>query len=131
MMELRPTRELRFTIRLRPVTKKNSHQMRLNTKTGRWFPAPSAAYQQYEKDAQWFMPAVETITTPVNVRGLFYMPTHGIVDLVNLEQALLDTLVHYKVLSDDNSRVVVSMDGSRVLYDKTNPRTEVIIEYVG
>jgi hypothetical protein len=31
-------------------------------------------------------------------------------------------------LADDNSNIVVSMDGSRVLYSKENPRTEIEIE---
>lgn len=129
MMEIKPKKRIRFSINMRPITKKNSQTMRMNTKTGRFFPAPSAAYQRYERDARWFIPAIKTIETPVNVRGLFYMPTRGIVDLVNLEEALLDVLVKYGVLKDDNCRIVVSMDGSRVLYDKENPRTEVEIEY--
>lgn len=131
MKELKPNARLEFTIRLKPVTKKNSHQMRINHKTGHYYPAPSKTYQQYEKDALIFMPLPYRIDVPVNVRGIFYMPTHGIVDLVNLEEALLDVLVKYNVLKDDNCRIVVSMDGSRVDYDKENPRTEVIIEYVG
>ena len=39
-------------------------------------------------------------------------------------------LVKYGVIEDDNSRIIVSMDGSRVRYDKENPRTEVTIEMV-
>ena len=75
------------------------------------------------------MPHCETFRRPVNVRALFYMPTKRRVDLVNLLQALLDILVKYDVLEDDNCNIVASTDGSRVLYDKENPRTEVIIEY--
>lgn len=131
MMELKPGKKVEFTIKLRPVTKKNSNTMRLNHKTGHYYPAPSKAYQQYEKDALYFMPLPYRIEEPVNVRATFYMPTHGIVDLVNLEEALLDVLVKYHVIKDDNSRIVVSMDGSRVSYDKLNPRTEVEIQYVG
>lgn len=74
-----------------------------------------------------FMPRVSTIDRTVNVKATFYMPTHRIVDLVNLQEALLDVLVKHRVLDDDNSRIVVSMDGSRVEYDKENPRTEVEI----
>lgn len=55
------------------------------------------------------------------------MPTRRRVDLVNLEQALLDILVKYNVIEDDNSKIVFSMDGSYVDYDKENPRTEVFI----
>ena len=131
MIELIPNKQLKFTIPLKPVSKKNNIQIRLNKKTGHHYPAPSVAYQQYEKDCLYFMPLPHEITEPVNVRAIFYMPTHGIVDLVNLEEALLDVLVKYRVLKDDNSRIVASMDGSRVAYDKDKPRTEVIIEYVG
>lgn len=58
------------------------------------------------------------------------MDSRRLVDLVNLEQALCDILVHYKIIEDDNSRIIASMDGSRVRYDKANPRTEVTIEEV-
>ena len=68
------------------------------------------------------------LTPPVNVKALFYMDTRRRVDLVNLEQALCDLLVHYKMIEDDNSTIIKSMDGSRVLYDKDDPRTEVVIE---
>lgn len=91
---------------------------------------PSDKYKQYEHAAAWFMPHEKTIREPVNVRALFYMPTKRRVDLVNLEEALLDVLVHYGVIDDDNSTIVAGMDGSRVLYDKDNPRTEVIITFL-
>ena len=55
------------------------------------------------------------------------MDTKRKVDLNNLLEALTDVLVKHKVLEDDNSTIVVSHDGSRVLYDKENPRTEVEI----
>lgn len=61
---------------------------------------------------------------------MFYMPTRRIVDLTNLEEAIDDILVKYGVLKDDNSRILVSHDGSRVLYDKNNPRTEVTIRFL-
>lgn len=118
---------MKFTIKLAPITKKNHSQIIKNSKTGRLMVLPSKQYKQYEKDAAWFMPRTETIKGAVNVQAHFYMPTRHRVDLVNLEQALLDILVKYRVLEDDNSKVVVSMDGSRVFYDKNNPRTEVVI----
>lgn len=55
------------------------------------------------------------------------MPTHRRVDLVNLLQATCDILVRYGILIDDNSNYVVGFDGSRVLYDKENSRTEIEI----
>jgi hypothetical protein len=39
-------------------------------------------------------------------------------------------LVKYGAIIDDNSLIVASMDGSRVYYDKDNPRTEIYIERV-
>ena len=118
---------IKFTINVIPVTKKNSQRIVINKKTGRPMILPSANYAQYEKDARWFIPNVETIEGPVNVKAVFYMPTRRRVDLVNLEEALLDVLVKYKVLADDNNLVVHSMDGSYVDYDKDSPRTEVYI----
>lgn len=90
---------------------------------------PSPQYKNYEHDCAYFMPPYKA-EGQVNVKALFYMPTRRKVDLVNLLQALLDILVKYDVIEDDNSKVVVSVDGSRVLYDKENPRTEVEITEV-
>ena len=92
---------------------------------------PSKAYKQYEKDSRYFMPKIETIDYPVNIKAIYYMPTRRRVDLCNLHEALCDSLVHHGVIADDNCRIVVSMDGSRVEYSKDNPRTEVTIERVG
>lgn len=119
---------MKFVIPLRPITKKNNMQVIKNRKTGRLMVIQSKQYLQYEKDCQWFMPTVnEPIDYPVNVKCLYYMPTRNIVDLVNLQNATLDILVKYGILKDDNYKIVVSMDGSRVLYDKESPRTEVEI----
>ena len=73
------------------------------------------------------MPHIETINYPVNVQCLYYMKTKRKVDLNNLLEATTDILVKYKILEDDNSKIVASHDGSRVYYDKDNPRTEIII----
>lgn len=62
------------------------------------------------------------------VATVFYMPTRRKVDLTNLMEAAHDTLVDAKILADDNNTIIVSVDGSRVLYDKSNPRTEIFIE---
>jgi Holliday junction resolvase RusA-like endonuclease len=118
---------IKFTISLPPITKKNSQ--RIVNRGNHPIILPSAKYEQYEQDAGWFINPLG-IDYPVNVRCLYYMPTKRIVDLVNLQEATLDVLVKYGAISDDNSRIVVSMDGSRVLYDKENPRTEIYIERV-
>ena len=118
---------IKFTIHVTPVTKKNSQRIVVNKRTGYPMILPSEKYVQYEKDARWFIPRVDTIEGPVNIKAVFYMPTRRRVDLVNLEEALLDVLVKHGLLADDNSQVVHSMDGSYVDYDKENSRTEVYI----
>ena len=90
---------------------------------------PSQKYKDYEQAAMWFIPRIKTIDYAVNVKCLFYMPTHRKVDLTNLLEAIDDIMVKAGLLADDNFTIIESHDGSRVLYDKNNPRTEVYIEY--
>lgn len=116
--------EIKLTIKLPPVTKKNSMQIVGNGK--RPMLIPSAQYRRYERDAGWFLKPL-AIAEPVNIRAIYFMPARRKVDITNLESALMDVLVKYGVIADDNCRVVVSTDGSRVMYDKENPRTEVTI----
>ena len=91
---------------------------------------PSAKYEQYEKACAVFVKPKANIDYPVNVKCLYYMPTHRRVDLTNLLEATHDILVKHGVLQDDNMNIIKSVDGSRVLYDKDNPRTEIIIEAI-
>ena len=119
---------IKFTIPLAPISKKNSQRIMTNRATGKPFIMPSAQYKQYERDAAWFIPKIaKPIDQPVNVKCLFYMPTRRKVDLTNLLEAIDDIMVKMGLLADDNSEIVQSHDGSRVLYDKANPRTEIII----
>lgn len=118
-----------FTIPGNPVTKKN-HQRILKTRDGRSFVAPSSQYKQYEAQCGWFVPR-EEIDYPVNVEAKYYMQTLRRVDLVNLLEATMDILVKYGCLKDDDSKIVVSHDGSRVLLDRKNPRVEITITKLG
>jgi len=124
---------LKFTIPLDPKGKKNSMQPRLG-KGGKFLGMmQSDIYQQYEKDCLMCIPARvrKQITEPVNVKAIYYRRTKIKVDKTNLESALLDILVKAGVLVDDsaiNPNIVAGTDGSRVRYDKKNPRTEVTIE---
>ena len=89
---------------------------------------PSKLYADFEKECQPYMPQLATpIDYPVKGKCLYWMPTKRRVDLVNLQEASLDILVKHGVLADDNSNIVVSMDGSMVFYDKDEPRTEITI----
>lgn len=58
------------------------------------------------------------------------MATKRRVDLNNLLASICDILVKYNILKDDNCNIVQTLNGSRVLYDKENPRTEIRITEV-
>ena len=89
----------------------------------------STDYLDYEKECGWFVRGQgELIDYPVNVKCVFYRDSHRRVDLTNLLAAVCDILVKYEVVQDDNCSIIVSHDGSRVLYDKEHPRTEITIE---
>lgn len=113
-----------FTICVPPVTKKNSIQ--LVKMKGRTIPLPSKKYKDYEIKALKYCPGWQ-INHPVNIEAHYYMATRRRVDITNLESALMDLLVKAGTIKDDNCSIVVSTDGSRVHYDKDNPRTEVHI----
>lgn len=118
---------IKFTIPITPVSKKNSQRI---VKAGNKFILlPSKAYVDYEQQVGYFIPKLnKPIDYPINVKCLFYMPTHRKCDLTNMLEAIDDVLVKYKLIEDDNYTIIVSHDGSRVFYDKANPRTEIIIE---
>jgi Holliday junction resolvase RusA-like endonuclease len=119
---------IKIIIPIPPVTKKNSQRI---VSCGRYHKIlPSKAYEQYEPKCKPYLEALG-IDYPVNVKALYYMPTRRRVDLVNLHEALCDVLVAHGVVQDDNCKIIASMDGSRVLYDKEHPRTEIYIERVG
>lgn len=123
---------MKLTIYGNPVTKKNSQRILYKfTKFGRKTPfiAPSKAYVDYETDClRQIKRPHSPISARVNVRCVYYMKTARRVDLANLIEATTDILVKARVLEDDNSKIVAAHNGSRVDYDKQNPRTEIWIE---
>ena len=87
------------------------------------------AHDEYAELAKWQLRPIppRPIECMVNVKCLFYMKTRRVVDQLNLSATIDDLLVEMKILKDDNSRIVVGHDGTRVLYDPINPRTEITI----
>lgn len=118
---------INFTIPIAPISKKNSQRILINSRTGKPFIMPSAAYKDYEREAALHIPRGVQINKPVNVCCLFFMPTRRKCDLTNLLEAIDDVLVKVGLLADDNYTVVAAHDGSRVYYDKDNPRTVIYI----
>lgn len=120
---------IKFTLPIRPVTKKNSGQ--IITVGG--FPRliPSKQYLQFEKDCQPYFKQVLNqigqIDYPINLQAVFYVETKRKIDLPNLLNAVDDAMVKSELILDDNRDIIASHDGSRVYHDKFNPRIEIEI----
>ncbi len=108
-------------------SKKNSQQILVNKRTGKLFISQSEIYKNFERECGKFLIKYKNNTTyPVNLKCTFYVPNKRKRDLTNLENAIADILVKYKVLEDDNYNILQSWDGSRIVYEKG--REETIIE---
>lgn len=119
-------KELKFTIPVDPKPKKNSQS--IIKVHGRPMVIQGKTYLEYEAACKKYVPRLtKPITEPVEVKCIFYRETRRTVDRVNLQEAINDILVKYGVLCNDSRDIIASEDGSRVYYDKENPRTEVTI----
>lgn len=129
----------RYVIELDPRTKKN-HQMIAGSgsrcpycgKFQKQFIRQGRANTEYTAKAFPFLtPKPEVpIDFPVRVTYLFYMGSRRKVDALNLCAAADDLLVEAGILKDDDSKIVADHDGTRVLYDKQHPRTEILIHKI-
>ncbi len=121
--------EIRFTIPLPPVTKKNHGRIVMCGRYPKLL--PSKAYENYARNAKPFLQTiyrnVGSVDSPVNLKCVFYLDRRRKGDLAGYLQAVQDLLVETGILADDNRNIVASVDGSAVLYDKENPRTEVTV----
>lgn len=121
-----------YTITGNPRPKKNNMRP-ARRKNGSLMLIQSQNYIDYANDAvpqlqqQLQQQHHDAIDTAVNVQMIYYRSDRRRTDLVNLQNATLDILVQANILADDNYNIVASMDGSRVYYDKDNPRTEITI----
>lgn len=123
---------IKFTIYGEPPSKKNSQEyVRFQRRDGTRGSAliQNERYREFDTNAGWLIPvsARQYIDYPVNIKAIYYRSNLIKVDRPNLENALLDILVHWGVLADDNRDIAAASDGSRVLYDRDNPRIEVEI----
>ena len=126
----------RCTIRGDPRTKKNSMKIaggkekcpRCHKPLEQWIRQGNAHDEWYEA-ASWQLTNKprEPIDVPVQCKYTFYIATDRLVDVLNLEAAVDDLLVKNKILKDDNRKIVVHHDGSRVYVDRANPRVEIEI----
>lgn len=124
--------EIKLTVRGNPAPKKNSQKI-MRGASGKPFVAQGDRYRHYAEAAVWQLKTKrppEPITTPVNVRCVYYRQTRVRCDLVNLLEATCDILVEAGILADDNFHIVAGHDGSCVLIDKDDPRVEITITEV-
>ena len=111
-------------------SKKNSQRIIFNKNTHRPMIIQSEIYKQFERDCGIFLKKYESniITYPVNLKCLIYVSDKRKRDLTNLENAIADILVKYKILEDDNYNIIAGWDGSRIIYrPKDDARIEIEI----
>lgn len=110
-------------------SKKNSQRIVFNRTTKRPMVIQSEIYKQFEKDCAIFLKkySKNTIDYPINLKCTFYVKDKRKRDLTNLENAIADILVKYRIIEDDNYNIIVGWDGSRIIY-RQNKEPEIIIE---
>ena len=132
----------RFYIPIRPVTKKNNMQIS-RTANGRVGIRQSKRYVNYEKSVlEWWFELMDSQTQEnpqvlvpdrpidykINIKSIYGLPTRQKADLINYHSALHDILTKMGVIEDDEWKILYSTDGSRVVIDRANPGTLVVIE---
>lgn len=122
---------MKIEIPLLTRPKKNSQKIWYNPRTKKTMIVQSDTYMQFERDCAYFMPKLkEPIDRSVNLKCTFYVPDRMKRDLTNLENAIADILVKYKVLKDDDYTIVTGWNGSKVIYEKGVEKTIIEIEEV-
>lgn len=108
----------------------------IRLKNGKTKLVQSSRYYDYKKNVERQIAEIKEenkdifpIKDSINLKCVFYRDSRRRCDLVNLLNAIQDILVDCEVLKDDNYSIVSSVDGSRVDYDKENPRVEIVINF--
>lgn len=117
-----------FTISGSIRSKKNSKQIIFAK--GRHIPISSKAYHQWEKGAHAELlrqGLSEAFIGPVHIKATFYHKGSR-PDLHGAMESLADCIQGFIIVDD---RQIESWDGTRMVHDKDNPRTEFdIVEYL-
>ncbi len=110
-------------------SKKNSQQIIFNSKTHKPMIVQSKIYKQFEKDCGYFLNKYKlNIDYSIGLKCTFIVPDKRKRDLTNLENAIADILVKYKVIEDDNYNIINNWDGSRIIYQKGVEKTIIEIK---
>lgn len=120
---------LTYTVTGNPIVKKNTQKV--IRRGGRTFVVYSAQYRGWLNNAIDELALQkrpdQPIDYPIILVCKFFMQTLRVVDLSALYEGIQDTLVKMEILKDDNFNIIIGHDGSRVLLDRNNPRTEITI----
>lgn len=88
----------------------------------------SKLYTNFERECGLYLKKYKSnIDYKINLKIDFYVKDKRRRDIANYLEAIQDILVKYKILKDDCWQIVQSVDGSRMLVDKGNERTEIEI----
>lgn len=123
-----------LTIKMPLLTrsKKNSQQIIYNPRTHRPMIIQSKIYLNFERKCGYFLSKYNyNINYPINIKCTFIVPDKRKRDLTNLENAIADILVKYKVIKDDNYNIIDNWDGSRIIYKKGVEETIIEINKTG
>lgn len=91
----------------------------------------STAYKEWEKKAARLYNKIKTITDPVKIEYLFFLPDRKSRDLSNFIKVTEDFLVKRGIILDDNYQCVPEFRASFGGYDKAFPRVEITISKAG
>lgn len=126
-----PTVVFSYTIYGDCASQKNNKRIVYNKRTNKPMIVSSKKATEWRKRALEQMKADHVpklmLDEPLNAKIIIYRKNRrgGAGDLNNFLQAPLDVLVEYGVIKDDNRDIIYSVDGSRLEYDKENPRVEI------
>jgi len=119
--------------------KKNSARSFINKYTGKMGRTVSVNYSSWEKDAMKQLGfcsngkflndkgRVKGIDFPVIFKCHFYNYDKRKRDISNYYEGCQDLFVDAGILKDDNFKIIIGHDGSRMFIDKESPRIEITI----
>ena len=149
---------IHITIPSCPMVKKNGAKTSLfmkDKRSGQLRQRPSPVHYYTDAYKQWAKEAIKACadyknkhtdsifpsTDRFNLKCIFYLDANRVVDLSALYEGVQDVLAGnagvwkesvparlYQIIEDDSIRFIGSHDGSRVVLDYVNPRTEVYLE---
>ncbi len=124
---------MKFTITGKPISSKNKRPIFINKATGKRFLGKSKRLREYSESALWELKAQKAkdrgkypLTEDLQASFTFYVPDKRKRDLVNLIQLPCDLLEKVGIIKDDSQ--IKALDGSKILLDRENPRTEIEIK---